>query len=136
MEKGVGKIMIAENASNFVPLLTTVGFGGIVGFLVGVAIKYIIKILAIIAGLFLAALMYLESQGILNVNWGKLQAMSQPVLSTLTNNLNSTTGGVGTGYSASVPGIIHSNFPFLPADMGLPLVGSAGLGFLLGLTRR
>jgi hypothetical protein len=24
----------------------------------------------------------------------------------------------------------------LPADMGLPLVGSAGLGFLLGLTRR
>jgi uncharacterized membrane protein (Fun14 family) len=78
--------------------------------------------------------MYLESQGILNVNWAKLQAMSQPVLSTLTNSLNSTTGG--TAYSGSVPGIIHSNFPFLPTDIGLPLVGSAGLGFLLGLTRR
>jgi uncharacterized membrane protein (Fun14 family) len=128
--------MVAENASTFVPLLTTVGFGGIVGFLVGIAIKYIIKILAVIAGLFLAGLMYLESQGILNVNWAKLQTMSQPVLSTLTNSLNSTTGGVETGYGASVPGFIHSNFPFLPTDMGLPLVGSAGLGFLLGLTRR
>lgn len=126
--------MVAENASSIVPLLTSIGFGGIVGFLVGMAIKYIIKILAVIAGLILAALMYLESQGILSVNWAKLQAMSQPVLSTLTNSLNSTTGG--TGYGASVPGIIHSNFPFLPTDMGLPLVGSAGLGFLLGLTRR
>ncbi|HZA06789.1 MAG TPA: FUN14 domain-containing protein [Nitrososphaeraceae archaeon] len=128
--------MVAENASTIVPLLTSIGFGGIVGFLVGIAIKYIIKILAVIAGLILAALMYLESQGILNVNWAKLQAMSQPVLSTLTNSLNSTTGGVGRGYGGSVPGIIHSNFPFLPTDMGLPLVGSAGLGFLLGLTRR
>ena len=126
--------MVAENASSIVPLLTSIGFGGIVGFLVGIAIKYIIKILAVIAGLILAALMYLESQGILNVNWAKLQAMSQPVLSTLTNSVNSTTGG--TGYGVSVPGIIHSNFPFLPTDMGLPLVGSAGLGFLLGLTRR
>ena len=126
--------MVAENASSIVPLLTSIGFGGIVGFLVGMAIKYVIKILAVIAGLILAALMYLESQGILSVNWAKLQAMSQPVLSTLTNSLNSTTGG--TGYGSSVPGIIHSNFPFLPTDMGLPLVGSAGLGFLLGLTRR
>jgi uncharacterized membrane protein (Fun14 family) len=126
--------MVAENASTIVPLLTSIGFGGIVGFLVGIAIKYIIRILAVIAGLILAALMYLESQGILNVNWAKLQAISQPVLSTLTNSLNSTTGG--TGYSGSVHGIIHSNFPFLPTDIGLPLVGSAGLGFLLGLTRR
>lgn len=128
--------MVAENTSTFMPLLTTVGFGGIVGFLLGIAIKYVFKILAVIAGLFLAGLMYLESQGILNVNWAKLQTMSQPVLSTLTNSLNSTTGGVGTGHGASVPSIIHSNFPFLPTDMGLPLVGSAGLGFLLGLTRR
>jgi uncharacterized membrane protein (Fun14 family) len=69
--------MIAETANSFMPLLTTVGFGGIVGFLVGLAIKYVIKILAIVAGLFFAALMYLQSQGILNINWDKLQTMSQ-----------------------------------------------------------
>ena len=34
-----------------------------------------------VAGLFLAALMYLQSQGILNINWGKLQTLFRPVLS-------------------------------------------------------
>jgi uncharacterized membrane protein (Fun14 family) len=127
--------MVAENATNFMPLLTTVGFGGIAGFLVGIAIRYIIKIIAVIVGLFLAVLMYLQSQAILNVNWEKLQTMSQPILSTLTNKLNSTGVGTGTGHS-TIPNIIHSNLPFLPVDMGFPLFGSAGLGFILGLTRR
>lgn len=125
--------MVAEQVTNFMPLLTTVGFGGITGFIVGIAIRYVIKILAIISGLFLAALMYLQSQGILNVNWGKLQTISQPVLSALTNNLNSTVTGHGT---TAAPNIIHSNLAFLPIDTGLPLFGSASLGLILGLTRR
>jgi len=29
---------------------------------------------------------------------------------------------------------IHINLPFLPLDMGLPFIGSAGLGFMLNLT--
>jgi uncharacterized membrane protein (Fun14 family) len=105
--------------------LTTLGFGGIVGFVIGVALRYIIKILALIAGLFFAALAYLQSQGILNVNWGKLQTLSQPLLSSLTSNLNSP--GVA-GHD-----IIHNNLPFLPVDMALPLAGAAGLGFVCGL---
>jgi uncharacterized membrane protein (Fun14 family) len=67
--------MIAETATSFAPLLATVGFSGVAGFLIGLAIRYNIKILAVIAGLFLAALAYLQSQGILNVNWGKLQTL-------------------------------------------------------------
>jgi uncharacterized membrane protein (Fun14 family) len=132
----------AENAANFIPLLTSVGFGGLLGYLIGRAIRYTIKILAVIAGLFLAALMYLQSQGILNVYWTKLLAISQPVLSSLANNLNSTTT-MATGHNGSIasttaiPNLIHSNLlPFIPIDMGLPLVGSVGLGFILGLTRR
>jgi uncharacterized membrane protein (Fun14 family) len=129
--------MVAEHVTNFMPLLSTVGFGGITGFLVGIAIRYVIKILAIIAGLFLAALMYLQSQGILNVDWGKLQTMSQPVLSAVTNNLNSTATGHGSAAAAAAaPNIIHSNLAFLPIDTGLPLFGSASLGLILGLTRR
>jgi hypothetical protein len=42
-----------------------------------------LKFLVIIAALFLAALMYLQSQGILNVNWTKLQAMFQPAMSSV-----------------------------------------------------
>jgi len=65
---------IVTAATNFSPLLTTVGFGGIVGFLIGFVIKKLFKILAIIAGVFFAVMIYLEQQGIVNVNWVKLQA--------------------------------------------------------------
>ena len=75
--------MIAETTNSLTPLLTSVGFGGIAGFLIGLAIRYIIKILAIVAGIFFAALAYLQSQGILNINLGKLQTLSQPLLSSL-----------------------------------------------------
>ena len=80
------------------PFVSTVGFGGIVGFLVGFALKRIMKILAVIAGVFLAALLYLESQHIVNVNWDKIQTISNDVLSTITTtatttNATSTTGG-------------------------------------------
>src|SRR4051812_14891349 len=87
--------------SNIKPFVRTVGFGGIVGFLIGFTIKRIMKILAVIAGVFFAALLYLESQHIVNVNWDKLQTISNGVLSTITTatttNATSTTSGGGMG---------------------------------------
>jgi uncharacterized membrane protein (Fun14 family) len=87
--------------SNIMPLVSTIGFGGIAGFLLGFALKRIMKILAVIAGVFFAALLYLESQHIVNVNWDKLQTISNGILSTITTtattNATSTTGGVGAG---------------------------------------
>jgi uncharacterized membrane protein (Fun14 family) len=47
--------------SSIMPFVSTIGFGGIAGFLIGFALKRIMKILAVIAGVFFAALMYLES---------------------------------------------------------------------------
>jgi uncharacterized membrane protein (Fun14 family) len=62
-------------------------------------LKRIMKILAVIAGVFFAALLYLESQHIVNVNWDKLQTISNGILSTITTatNATSTTGGGGIG---------------------------------------
>src|SRR3954466_4808590 len=84
--------------SNIMPFVSTIGFGGIVGFLVGFALKRIMKILAVIAGVFFAALLYLESQHIVNVNWDKIQTISNGVLTTITTTTNATsTDGVGVG---------------------------------------
>jgi uncharacterized membrane protein (Fun14 family) len=87
--------------SNIMPFVSTIGFGGIAGFLIGFALKRIMKILAVIAGVFFAALMYLESQHIVNVNWDKLQTISNSILSTITTtaatNATSTTGAGGVG---------------------------------------
>ncbi len=44
--------MIVETANSFVPFVSTIDFGGIAGFLVGFALKRIMKILAVIAGVF------------------------------------------------------------------------------------
>src|SRR6266480_2557384 len=96
-KKGGGNRKMSGIENSIMPLVSTIGFGGIAGFLVGFALKRIMKILAVIAGVFFAALLYLESQHIVNVNWDKLQTISNGVLSTIattaTTNATSTSGG-------------------------------------------
>jgi uncharacterized membrane protein (Fun14 family) len=128
--------------SNIMPFLSTVGFGGIVGFLVGFALKRIMKILAVIAGVFFAALLYLESQHIVNINWDKLQTISNGVLSTIatTTNVTSTGGEVGVGPIQAILGNNSTDAAsaILPitstmANLGIPLTGSTAMGFTIGL---
>jgi uncharacterized membrane protein (Fun14 family) len=95
------------------PLLTSVGFSGLTGFLIGFAIKKVLKVLAVGAGIFFVALMYLESQNIVNINWDKLQNASQNAVSTITNEV----GQVPT------------------ANLALPMTGSGALGFAIGFVR-
>jgi uncharacterized membrane protein (Fun14 family) len=101
---------IAAVTNGFSPFLTTFGFGGLVGFLIGFVIKKIFKILAVVAGIFLAALMYLEQQGIVNINWDKLNVAYHGVLSTVT---------------------------VLPVttNLGIPLTGSMATGFAIGFMK-
>src|SRR6266496_4538213 len=100
-KKGGGNRKMSGIESNIMPFVSTVGFGGIAGFLLGFALKRIMKILAVIAGVFFAALLYLESQHIVNVNWDKLQTISNSILSTITtaattNSTSTSGGGVGS----------------------------------------
>jgi len=54
------------------PLIYQIGTGGVLGFIVGYAIKKMMKLVAVIIGLFALALMYLGQSGIVNVNYDKL----------------------------------------------------------------
>ena len=63
------------------------GSGGLIGFLVGFAVKRVFKILAVIAGVFFGSLMYLQSQNLISVNWDRLQEMSQWTVTTLAHSL-------------------------------------------------
>jgi uncharacterized membrane protein (Fun14 family) len=130
--------------SSIMPFVSTIGFGGIAGFLVGFALKRIMKILAVIAGVFFAALLYLESQHIVNVNWDKLQIISNIILSTIgtatTTNATSTSGGLGP-----IQAILGNNSTsvataILPitstmANLGIPLTGSTAMGFTIGILK-
>jgi uncharacterized membrane protein (Fun14 family) len=121
--------------SSIMPFVGTIGFGGIAGFLVGFALKRIMKILAVIAGVFFAALTYLESQYIVNVNWDKLQTVSNSILSTITTATNATTTGGGVGPIQSFLGnnsTATTTASILPitstmASLSIPLTGSTAV---------
>ena len=87
------------------------GAGALGGFLVGFAIKKISKLIAVIVGLFLLLLIYLSTQGILNINYDALW-----------NAVNNSFSWLGSAFSWLV-GVISL----------LPFAGSFIVGFLLGL---
>jgi uncharacterized membrane protein (Fun14 family) len=128
--------------SSIMPFVSTIGFGGIAGFLIGFALKRIMKILAVIAGVFFAALLYLESQHIVNVNWDKLQMISNSILLTITTTTTNATSTGGAGLS--IPSILGNKTgaaaAILPitstmANLGIPLTGSTAMGFTLGIIK-
>ena len=53
------------------------------GILVGYALKKVIKMVAVIVGLFLAGLSQLQYQQIITVNWNKLQTLLEDAITTV-----------------------------------------------------
>jgi uncharacterized membrane protein (Fun14 family) len=107
-------------------LAVTIGGGFFGGILIGYALKKIIKIVAIIAGFFLAALAYLQYQQITNINRDRLQVMSEDALTTLANAIQQIPGFDGNGnLSAEV----------VMTNLGIPLTGSLAIGFTIGFMR-
>ena len=109
--------------SNIMPFVSTIGFGGIVGFLVGFALKRIMKILAVIAGVFFVALLYLESQHIVNVNWDKLQTISNGILSTIITTAATNTTATGGG-AGPIQAILGNNSTAAAATHILPITSN------------
>ena len=68
-----------------VPAAATMGGGFFVGVLIGYALKKVIKLVAVISGLFLAGLADLQYHQIVNINWNKLQQVSEGTITTLSN---------------------------------------------------
>jgi uncharacterized membrane protein (Fun14 family) len=70
---------------SFGPAAATLGGGFFVGILIGYALKKVIKIVAVVVGLFLAGLAFLQYHQIANINWNKLQTVSEGAITTLSN---------------------------------------------------
>lgn len=95
----------------FSPLVYQLGIGGVGGFVVGYAIKKISKLIIVIIGLFMIALLYLGIKGIISINYDAF-------FEALRNSL----------------GLVESTLSWLIGLISiLPFVGSFVAGFLLGL---
>jgi len=86
------------------------GLGGIGGFIVGYAIKKISKLIVVLIGIFVVALLYLGTRGIISINYDKLW-----------DALTSLLGFLGQAASWLI-GLISL----------LPFMGSFLAGFVLG----
>ena len=60
------------STTDIAPFAGTVGGGFLAGLITGWAIKKVLKLAAIIIGLFIAALAYLEYHRIVNVDWDRI----------------------------------------------------------------
>jgi uncharacterized membrane protein (Fun14 family) len=117
----------------FAPTAASLSGGFFVGVLIGYALKKVIKLLAVIAGLFLAGLAYLQYHQIANINWNKLQTVSEGAITTLTNLMThildiSTSDGHAAAATAS-SSLAMTSF-------GIPLTGSiSSAGFTIGFMK-
>jgi uncharacterized membrane protein (Fun14 family) len=99
-------------------ITATVGGGFFAGLVTGWALKKVIKLVAVIVGIFLGALIYLQSQAVINIDWDKLQSVSEGTLSTVGNSITST---------GDISNII--------GNVGIPLTGSLSAGFAIGFMK-
>ena len=97
---------------------TTIGGGFFSGMILGYAIKKIIRIAAIIFGLFIAGLAFLQYQQIASINWDKIEGTITGLIVAITNNLN----------ESSITSVMMPNFD-------IPLTSSMASGFTVGFLK-
>ena len=97
----------------------TVGGGFFGGLLFGYAIKKIVKIIAVIAGLFIAGLAYLQYQQIASIDWNRIEVLANAALGNMSAQISS-------GQEATV---------FAMSNLGIPLTGSMSAGFAVGFMK-
>jgi uncharacterized membrane protein (Fun14 family) len=116
---------------SFGPTAATIGGGFFVGILIGYALKKVIKLLAVIVGLFLAGLAYLQYHQIANINWNKLQTVSEGTITTVSNAIIMHIPGFGDSShtaAATVSSLALTSFY-------IPFTGSMSAGFTIGFIK-
>ena len=107
------------NTEGFISVSAGIGGGFFGGLLLGYALKKVVKLVAVIVGLFIAGLAYLQYQQIASFDWNKIEAMAGAALGNVTAHI-STNQELAT--------LAMSNF-------GIPLTGSMSAGFAVGFMK-
>jgi uncharacterized membrane protein (Fun14 family) len=92
------------------------GFFG--GMLLGYALKKVVKLIAIVVGLFIAGLAYLQYQQIASVNWAKVEGFISTIANSTTNTFND-----------------YNIETLAMTNLGIPFTGGMSAGFTLGFMK-
>jgi uncharacterized membrane protein (Fun14 family) len=112
--------MMVVNTDTLTSISTSIGGGFFGGLLIGYALKKVIKMLAIVVGLFLAGLAFLQYQQIASINWNKLEGTITAVANAATSTIND-----------------NSNVAALATmtKFGIPLTSSMSVRFTIGFMK-
>ncbi|HET7147046.1 MAG TPA: FUN14 domain-containing protein [Candidatus Nitrosopolaris sp.] len=99
----------------------TLSGGFFSGILIGFALKKVVRLVAVVVGLFIAVLAYLQYQEIININWSSLQVASQNTIAMLANVITQILGLTTSGHPTDLA---------IP-NLGIPLTGSMSMGFAI-----
>jgi uncharacterized membrane protein (Fun14 family) len=113
---------------SFGPTAATLGGGFFVGILIEYALKKVVKLLAVIVGLFLTGLAYLQYHQVAYINWNKLQTVSEYGITTLSNAILHILAIGNTGDQAASSYLAMTSF-------SIPLTGSMSAGFTIGFMK-
>ncbi len=103
-------------------LLFSAGGGFLLGAVAGYAIKEVMKIAAVVIGLFVAALAYLSYRGWVDVKWAAMEDASRSTLTNASEQVVHALNSTATQFAAH---------PYTLAASGLPI--AATFGFVPGL---
>ena len=71
------------NYEHMTSIGATIGGGFFAGLLIGYAVKKVVKLVAVVVGLFFAGLTYLQYEQIVSISWNKIPRLSQNLAITL-----------------------------------------------------
>jgi uncharacterized membrane protein (Fun14 family) len=106
------------NTDAFTSISATIGGGFFGGLLFGYALKKVVKLIALVAGLFIAGLAYLRYQQIVYFDWGKIERVVTDIFGNVDNQIS---GQVITSFALS--------------NLGVPLTGGMSAGFAIGFMK-
>jgi uncharacterized membrane protein (Fun14 family) len=126
--------MSFDNISSYA---ATMGGSFFVGILIGYALKKVVKLIAIIVGLFLAGLAYLQYHEVAYINWNKLQTvLSEGAITTLSNTIIIHIPGISLSSSGDSSHAATTTASSLAmTSFGIHFTGSMSAGFTIGFMK-
>jgi uncharacterized membrane protein (Fun14 family) len=76
------------NSDIIASIYTSVGGGFFGGILLGYAIKKVVKLIAVIVGVFVAGLAYLQYQQIASIDWDRIEILVNGALGNVTSHIS------------------------------------------------
>jgi uncharacterized membrane protein (Fun14 family) len=107
------------SADVFTSVSATIGGGFIGGLLLGYALKKVVKLIAVVVGLFIAGLAYLQYQQIAYFDWNKIEGMFTATFGNVTSQIFSN----------------QDISSLALANLGIPLTSGMSAGFAVGFMK-